>query len=85
MISVMVAEDSLEQNSKCCEFLTKDKDINVISRTLDGKSTVQEYLIKKPDVLLLDLELPLLNGLEVIDNLSLDINERKKCNIVILL
>ena len=84
MISVMVAEDSLEQNSKCCEFLTKDKDINVISRTLDGKSTVQEYLIKKPDVLLLDLELPLLNGLEVIDNLSLDINERKKCNIVIL-
>lgn len=84
MISVMVAEDNLEQNSKCCEFLTKDKDIEIVSRTLDEQSTLEEYLIKKPDVLLLDLDLPILNGLDVINNLSLDINERKKCNIVIV-
>lgn len=80
MISVMVAEDSIEENSTCCEFLAKDKDIEIISRTVDGKSTVKEYLTNKPDVLLLDLEMPVLNGLDVIDNLSLDINERKKCN-----
>lgn len=84
MISVMVAEDSIEQNSTCCEFLAKDKDIEIISRTVDGKSTVKEYLTNKPDVLLLDLEMPVLNGLDVIDNLSLDINERKKCNIIIV-
>lgn len=84
MISVTVAEDSIEQNSTCCEFLAKDKDIEIISRTVDGKSTVKEYLTNKPDVLLLDLEMPVLNGLDVIDNLSLDINERKKCNIIIV-
>lgn len=84
MISVMVAEDSIEENSTCCEFLAKDKDIEIISRTVDGKSTIKEYLTNKPDVLLLDLEMPVLNGLDVIDNLSLDINERKKCNIIIV-
>jgi DNA-binding response OmpR family regulator len=80
----MVAEDNIEQNSACCKFLTKDKDIKIVSRTLDGKSTIKEYLLKKPDVLLLDLNLPVLNGLDVIENLSLDINERKKCNIIII-
>ena len=80
----MVAEDSIEENSTCCEFLAKDKDIEIISRTVDGKSTIKEYLTNKPDVLLLDLEMPVLNGLDVIDNLSLDINERKKCNIIIV-
>ena len=84
MLSVMVAEDSIEQISTCCEFLAKDKDIEIISRTVDGKSTIKEYLTNKPDVLLLDLEMPVLNGLDVIDNLSLDINERKKCNIIIV-
>ena len=29
MISVMVAEDSIEENSTCCEFLAKDKDIEI--------------------------------------------------------
>lgn len=84
MISVMVAEDSLEQNTNFCEFLTKDKDIEIISRTLDGVSTVEQYLEKKPDVLVLDLNLPGLNGIDVIDNLSLDSSEKNKCNIIIV-
>ena len=83
MIRVMVAEDCMEQYYDCCEFLTKDKDIEVISRTVDGKSTIKEYLSNKPDILLLDLELPNLNGIEVINKLSLDIIEKKKCNIII--
>ena len=83
MIRVMVAEDCMEQYYDCCEFLTKDKDIEVISRTVDGKSTIKEYLSSKPDILLLDLELPNLYGIEVIDKLSLDIIEKKKCNIII--
>ena len=77
MIRVMVAEDCMEQYYDCCEFLTKDKDIEIISRTVDGKSTIKEYLSNKPDILLLDLELPNLNGIEVINKLSLDIIEKK--------
>lgn len=84
MITVMVAEDSLDQNAMYCKFLAKDKDIEIISRTTDGMSTLKEYQSNKPDVLLLDLGMPILNGLEVIDNLSIDLNERKKCNIIIL-
>lgn len=83
MIRVLVAEDCIEQYYDCCKFLTKDKDIEIISRTVDAKSTIKEYLSSKPDILLLNLELPELNGIEVIDKLSLDIIEKKKCNIVI--
>lgn len=34
MIRVMVAEDCMEQYYDCCEFLTKDKDIEVIQELL---------------------------------------------------
>jgi len=83
MIRVMIAEDCVEQNSACCRFLTKDKDIEIVSRVLDGNATLTEYLKIKPDVLILDLGLPFRNGLEIIDDLSMDLSEKKKCNIII--
>ena len=84
MINVMVAEDNIHQNSFYCSNLSSDNEIKIVSRTLDGVTTLKEYLTVKPDVLLLDSKIPKLNGLEVIDNLCLDTNEKKKCNIIII-
>lgn len=84
MIRVMVAEDNIDFNSMCCNYLAKDKDIEVISQTLDGESTLMKYLELKPDALLLDLDIPKLNGLEIINTLSLDTNEKHKCNIIVV-
>lgn len=84
MIKVMVAEDDIHQNNVCCNFLTNDKDINVISRTTDGKKTLEEYLRLKPDILLLDLDLPTMNGLEIINALCKNTEEKNKCNIIVV-
>lgn len=84
MIKVMVADDNIELNSMCCKFLTNDKDIEVVSTTTDGENTLKNYLETKPDVLLLDLDLPKLSGLEIINDLCLDTEEKKKCNIIVI-
>ena len=81
MVQVMIAEDNIELSSMYCRFLTKDKNINIISKTRDGESTVEMYQALKPDVLLLDLDMPKLNGLEVINRISKDSDEKNKCNI----
>ena len=70
MIKVMIAEDNQSLCENCFEFLTNDEDIKVVSCTLDGKSTLEKYLEIKPDVLLLDLDLPKITGIEVINFLS---------------
>lgn len=84
MIKIMIADDNVTFNNICCKFLTQDKDIQIVSSTTDGESTLKEYNELKPDILLLDLDLPKINGLDVINNLCLDENERKKNNIIII-
>ena len=84
MVHVMIAEDNIELSSMYCKFLTKDKNIKVISQTRDGETTVKLYNSLKPDVLILDLDMPKMNGLEVINQLSQDSDEKKKCNIIVI-
>ena len=84
MIEVMVADDNIELNSLCCKFLTKDKNIKIVSSTIDGEKTLEEYKRLKPDLLLLDLDMPKMNGLEIINKLCEDTAEKKKCNIIVV-
>lgn len=84
MIQVMIADDNLDLNNLCCNILSKDKDIQIISSTLDGESTLKDYIRLKPDVLLLDLDLPKMNGIDIINNICLDETEKKKNNIIII-
>lgn len=84
MIQIMIADDNLDLNNLCCNILSKDKDIQIISSTLDGESTLKDYMQLKPDVLLLDLDLPKMNGIDIINNICLDESERKKNNVIIV-
>lgn len=84
MIKVMIADDNITLNDLCCSILTKDKELEIVSSTTDGETTLQKYNELKPDVLLLDLDLPKMNGLDVINNLCLDENEKKKNNVIII-
>lgn len=84
MIKVMVADDSIEQNSIYCNYLTKDEEVEIISSTYDGENTIKDYLVYKPDVLILDLNMPKLSGIDVINNLSMYSDEKKKCNIIVV-
>ena len=40
MIQVMIADDNLDLNNLCCNILSKDKDIQIISSTLDGNKVL---------------------------------------------
>ena len=77
MVTVMIADDNAELNNLYCNYLAKDKDIKIICSTSDGESTLQKYKELKPDVLLLDLNLPKMNGIDVLNNICLDTNEKK--------
>lgn len=84
MLNLMIAEDEIDIGLNYLQFLTKDKDIQVVSFTTDGERTLKEYLEKKPDILLLDLDMPKMSGLEVIDYLNQIPEERNKCNIIVI-
>ena len=84
MIKVMVADDNAQLNHAYCDFLSKDKDIQIVCSTFDGLETLKKYKEIHPDVLLLDLKMPSMNGIDIISNLSLDTEEKKICNIIVI-
>lgn len=84
MIEVMIADDNTALCESCFKFLTKDKEIKIVSYALNGEETLEKYFEFKPDVLLLDLDMPIISGIDVINTLHRFSEERSKCNIIVV-
>lgn len=63
-IKVMLVEDHSMIREGLKQLLELEKDIKVIAGFPDGRSAVEQYPKVRPDVVLMDINLPVLNGLE---------------------
>ena len=63
-ISVLVVEDFAPFRQFICSTLGKKRDLQVICEVSDGLEAVQKAEEWKPDLILLDIGLPTLNGIE---------------------
>lgn len=52
-LKVLVANENVEQNSLYCNYLTNDRDFDIIS-TKDGIATLNAYIQVRPSILILD-------------------------------
>jgi DNA-binding NarL/FixJ family response regulator len=63
-ISVLVADDHNVVRHGLVSLLSLIPEIEVVGEAADGRSAVTQTLEKKPDVVLMDISMPLMNGLE---------------------
>jgi two-component system chemotaxis response regulator CheB len=64
-IRVVVVEDSVTVRKHIVEVLSADPDLAVIGEAADGKSGIELIRTLRPDVVTLDMMLPLMSGLAV--------------------
>lgn len=69
-ISVLIADDNKEFCDIISEFLQKHEDIQVVGVANDGLQTIDMILQLKPDVVVLDIIMPHLDGLGVLEKLN---------------
>jgi two-component system chemotaxis response regulator CheB len=62
-IRVLVVDDSLTVRRRLCEVLAADSEIEIVGEAPDGKSAIELCRAVRPDVITLDMMLPVMSGL----------------------
>ncbi len=80
-VKIMIADDHSMIREGLKNLLELDGDIQVIAEAVDGEDCLEKLQLVKPDVLLLDINMPKKNGLEVLKSLK---SRRSKLNVLVL-
>lgn len=70
-ISIVIADDHSMIREGLKQLLELEGDIKVVGEAGDGKQCLEVVRRKKPDVLLLDINMPEMNGLQVLEELKM--------------
>lgn len=79
-IKIMLADDHILMREGIRQLLEFDGSIEVIEEASDGVECLEKLLISKPQVLLLDINMPVKNGIEVLQEIR-----NRKINVKVLL
>jgi two-component system, chemotaxis family, protein-glutamate methylesterase/glutaminase len=66
MIKVLVVDDSVFMRKALSRMLEKDGNIRVVGTACNGAEAIEKVEILKPDVATMDIEMPVMNGIEAL-------------------
>jgi len=72
-LCVMVADDEAPARQRVVDLLRKDSQVAAILEAADGPSAVELIRTRKPDLVFLDVQMPELDGLGVIDEVGVEL------------
>jgi len=67
MLTVLIADDEKPARDKLKLQLSYCDEVELIGEAQDGQSAIELINTLKPDVVLLDIKMPYLNGMEILD------------------
>ena len=69
-IRILVADDHPIVRDGLVAVLNTQADFDVVGEAGDGREVVQKFVGLQPDILLMDLEMPLMDGVEALRQLN---------------
>jgi len=68
---VMVVDDSMIMRTMLKDIVSADSELDVVGDACDGEMALKKVKELKPDLILLDIEMPKMNGVECLKRLKL--------------
>ena len=79
-ISVLIADDNQDFSRTLSNYINMQEDMEIIGMAKDGNEAIEMITNIEPDVVLLDVIMPHLDGLGVLEKInSIDINKKPIC------
>lgn len=69
IVRVLIADDHTLVRESLVSLLQQDGDVLVVAQAADGLETVEKAIATRPDVVVTDISMPRLNGIEVVRRL----------------
>lgn len=66
MIKVLIVDDSLVMRKAISRMLSKDREIQIVGTAMNGRDAIEKVETLKPDVITMDIEMPVMDGLEAL-------------------
>ncbi len=76
-IRIMIVEDHAVVRQGLAALLRTVPDFTIVAEAPDGREAVDLYRVHQPDVTLMDLRLPQMNGVEAISRIRMDFPQAK--------
>ncbi len=84
MISVMVADDNREFCNLLSDYMSAQEDINLVATANNGIDAIDKVIEHQPDVLILDIIMPHLDGLGVLERLNSNTELQTRPRVIVL-
>lgn len=70
-IKVMIVDDSVMMQMMISNIVKEDGDLEVVGTADNGADALQKVKVMNPDVVLMDIEMPVMNGLDCLKRMKL--------------
>lgn len=80
-IGVLIVDDVLETRENVAKLLSFEEDIHVVGEATNGKEAVVLAKRLRPDVVLMDINMPVMGGIEATEQIALEVPQ---CTIIIM-
>ena len=64
MINILIVDDQKTIRNILESYLQKESDLKIVGFAVNGKEAIDQISVLQPDVVLMDLEMPIMNGLD---------------------
>jgi two-component system, response regulator, stage 0 sporulation protein A len=82
-IQVVIADDNREFGDILCEYLSNQPDIEVVGVARDGLEAYDLITAKMPDIVVLDIIMPHLDGLGVLERINATVMSKRPMSIIL--
>lgn len=76
-IKVLIADDHAVVREGICALLNLQKDMLIVGEAINGRDAIDKTLQLLPDVVLMDIAMPIMNGIEATKQIARDCNQVK--------